>query len=434
LSATRNLDYLKEPTTNRLARGVRGNTDDSDPRKSGIVFEKMQNRKFGQTDIPTADGKTWSEPKIPWAAIYPYNHVHQTESGHIIEMDDTPNEERLHWYHRTGTFTEIHPVGIKVDKIVNNYYNIILGSKYTHIEASDYTTIDGSQENFIMGSRVDKIGGDYSIAVKKGRFNVNNPLGAINLEGANQTITADETLTLSANNVIIEKKSATETTTGDEKKTVGGKLVLQTGAYSLNAQGSIGMQSGGGMTLNITDSMNESIFGVLPSMTLGYAKKTTATLGKIGMECTDNLVSGGIEMNLGLAGLGASIALKPLGDIELTSNLGTSGITGSALLGNVSFDSLAGYAQMASLLATMKLESSGAASLQGLLGEVTVSSSGKVKVKGLIATLKEILDEIIDIVLEHTHPTGTGPSGPPMPPATAKLSLLKSLKLGGSFE
>ena len=46
----------------------------------------------------------------------------------------------------------------------------------------------------------------------------------------------------------------------------------------------------------------------------------------------------------------------------------------------------------------------------------------------------EKLDEIIDIVLEHTHPTGTGPSGPPMPPATAKLSLLKSLRVGGSFE
>jgi len=434
LSATRNLDYLKEPTTNRLARGVRGNTDASDPRNSGIVFEKMQNRKFGQTDIPTADGKTWSEPKIPWAAIYPYNHVHQTESGHIIEMDDTPNEERLHWYHRTGTFTEIHPVGIKVDKIVNNYYSIILGSKYTHIEASDYTTIDGSQENFIMGSRIDKVGGDYSIAVKKGRFNVNNPLGAINLEGANQTITADETLTLSANNVIIEKKAATETTTGDEKKTVGGKLVLQTGAYSLNAQGSLGMQSGGGMTLNITDSMNESIFGVLPSMTLGYAKKTTATLGKIGMECTDNLVSGGIEMNMGLAGAGASIAIKPIGDIEFNSILGTTGIKGTALLGNIDFSSVVGDSKMSSLLSTLKLGSGGDASLQGLLGEVTVGTSGKVKVAGIIATLKEVLDEIIDIVLEHTHPTGTGPSGPPMPPATAKLSLLKSLKVGGSFE
>ena len=396
----------------------------------------MENRKAGQMEIPTADGKSWSEPPIPWQAIYPYNHVHQTESGHVIEMDDTPNFERLHWYHRTGTFTEIHPVGIKVDKIVNNYYNIILGAKYTHIEAGDYTTVDGSQENYILGNRTDKIDGDYSVAIKRGRFNVNNTLGSINLIAGKMTLKASETLTLSANNVIIEKKSASssETTTGDEKKTVGGKLTHQTGAYSLNAQGSIGMQTGGGMTLNITDSINESIFGVLPSMSMGYAKKTTATLGKIGMECTDNIVSGGIEMNLGLAGLGASIAIKPIGDIELTSNLGASGITGTALLGNIDFSTVAGNVQMASLLATMKLESSGAASLQGLLGEVTVSSSGKVKVAGVIATLKEILDELIDIVLEHTHPTGTGPSGPPMPPATAKLALMKSLKVGGSFE
>jgi hypothetical protein len=436
LSTTRNLDYLKEPTTNRLARGVRGNTDTSDPRVSGIVFEKMENRKAGQMEIPTADGQSWSEPPIPWQAIYPYNHVHQTESGHVIEMDDTPNWERLHWYHRTGTFTEIHPVGIKVDKIVNNYYNIILGAKYTHIEAGDYTTVDGSQENYILGNRTDKVDGDYNVAIKRGRFNVNNTLGAINLIAGKMTLKASETLTLSANNVIIEKKSAqsSETTTGDEKKTVGGKLTHQTGSYSLNAQGSIGMQTGGGMTLNITDSINESIFGVLPSMTMGYAKKTSATLGKIGMECTDNIVSGGIEMNLGLAGLGASIVLKPIGDIELNSVLGTTGITASALLGNIDLSSVVGSAQMSSLLSTLKLGSGGDASLQGLLGEVTVSSSGKIKVSGLIATLKEILDEIIDIVLEHTHPTGTGPSGPPMPPATAKLSLLKSLKVGGSFE
>jgi len=436
ISTTRNLDYLREPTTNRLARGERGNTDESDPRKSGIVFEKMQNRKFGQTDIPTADGKKWTEPKIPWAAIYPYNHVHQTESGHVIEMDDTPNEERLHWYHRTGTFTEIHPVGIKVDKIVNNYYNIILGAKYTHIEASDYTTIDGSQENYILGNRVDRVDGDYSIAVKKGRFNVDNPLGAINLEAANMTIRADETLTLSANNVIIEKKSAksSETTTGDEKKTVGGKLTHQTGAFSLNSQGSIGMQTGGGMTLNVTDSINESIFGVLPGMTAGYAKKTSATLGKIGMECTDNLLSGMIEMNLGAGGLGASIGIKPLGDIELNSNLGTTGISGTALLGNVNFSSTVGSVQMSSLLSTFKLGSGGDASMQGMLGEVTIGTSGKIKVAGLVASLKEILDELIDLFTEHTHPTGVGPSGPPMPPATAKLALMKSLKIGQSFE
>ena len=95
---------------------------------------------------------------------------------------------------------------------------------------------------------------------------------------------------------------------------------------------------------------------------------------------------------------------------------------------------MAGAAQMSSLLSTLKLGSGGDASMQGILGEVTVSSSGKVKVAGLISTLKEVLDELIDIIIEHTHPTGTGPSGPPMPPATAKLALMKSLKVGGSFD
>ena len=425
ISSTRNLDYLKEPTTNRLARGIRGNTDTSDPRVSGIVFEKMENRKAGQMDIPIASGNSWSEPKIPWQAIYPYNHVHQTESGHIIEMDDTPNWERMHWYHRTGTFTEIHPTGIKVDKIVNNYYDIILGSRYTHIEANDYTTVDGSQENYILGNKVDKVDGDYSLDIKSGRFNVRNPTGWVNLSSSNMTMMAAESLTLIANQVLIEKKSSIEHTTGDEKKTVGGKFKLQTGSTSLNAQGSIGLQAGGGLSINATDSINESIFGVLPGLTLGYAKKTTASLGKIGMESTDNFLSGGIEMNLGLAGLGASIALKPLGDIELNSVLGVTGIKASALLGNI---------QMSSLLSTFKLTNTGAAQMQGLLGEVSVGVSGKVKVKGLIASLKEILDEFIDIMVEHTHPTGTGPSGPPMPPAAVKLPLLKSLKIGMSLE
>ena len=41
---------------------------------------------------------------------------------------------------------------------------------------------------------------------------------------------------------------------------------------------------------------------------------------------------------------------------------------------------------------------------------------------------------LLDIIVEHTHPTGTGPSGPPMPPASVKLPLLKSLKIGMSLE
>jgi len=95
---------------------------------------------------------------------------------------------------------------------------------------------------------------------------------------------------------------------------------------------------------------------------------------------------------------------------------------------------LTGAAQLSGLMATLKLEPSGAALMQGLLGEVSVSASGKVKVKGIANSLKEILDEFVEIFLSHTHPTGTGPSGPPMPPASVKANLLKSIKIGLNLE
>ena len=450
ISVTRNLNYLKEPTTNRLARGIRGNTDVSDPRISGIVFEKMENRKAGQLEIATASGKSWSEPKIPWQAIYPYNHVHQTESGHVVEMDDTPNWERMHWYHRTGTFTEIHPTGIKVDKIVNNYYDIILGARYTHIESSDYTTIDANQEVFVQGNKLDKVEGDYAIAIKKGRFNVNNPLGWVNIEASNLKLKATETLTLEANQVNIKKKTSagTEETTGDETKKVGGKYTMQGGSISMNTQGGVGMQTGGGLTINASDSINESIFGLLPMTSLGYARKTDATLGKIGFDSKDGLLSGGIEMKLGFPVTQGSITLLPPGEIILDSFAST--ITAKTLLspglfvgyGDASLSgvasslelSLTGGVKASGVMSTLDLGVSGSAQMEGLLGEVTISSSGKVLVKGLMASLGEILETLIDEILNHTHPTGTGPSGPPMPPASVQLNLLKSLKVGMSFD
>ena len=89
---------------------------------------------------------------------------------------------------------------------------------------------------------------------------------------------------------------------------------------------------------------------------------------------------------------------------------------------------------MNSLLSTLTLGNTGSAGMEGLLGEVSIGVSGKVKVKGLVISMKEAFDELIDILTQHTHPTGTGPSGPPMPPGSINLSLLKSLKIGLSFE
>ena len=57
--------------------------------------------------------------------VYPYNKVYQSESGHVIEIDDTVGKERLSQYHRSGTFQEVHPDGSVVQRIVNDNYQVV---------------------------------------------------------------------------------------------------------------------------------------------------------------------------------------------------------------------------------------------------------------------------------------------------------------------
>jgi hypothetical protein len=76
------------------------------------------------------------EPKSAYAAEYPYNKVQQSESGHVIEVDDTPGHERLHTYHKSGTYTEINEKGRKVDKTVDDYFEIVQGKKRVYVKGN----------------------------------------------------------------------------------------------------------------------------------------------------------------------------------------------------------------------------------------------------------------------------------------------------------
>ena len=76
-------------------------------------------------DIPKDLLPSKKEIKSPAKPVYPYNKVIQSESGHVIEMDDTLGAERLAIEHRSGTFQEIHPDGSMVTRVVNDNYTII---------------------------------------------------------------------------------------------------------------------------------------------------------------------------------------------------------------------------------------------------------------------------------------------------------------------
>jgi len=105
----------------------------------------------------------WNEPETPYASQYPYNKVKETESGHVEEWDDTPGAERYHRFHRAGTFTEIHPDGTKVEKIVGERYTIILTNDKVHIEANSDITIDKAAKIYI--NRDNQEGNHFDIQV-----------------------------------------------------------------------------------------------------------------------------------------------------------------------------------------------------------------------------------------------------------------------------
>lgn len=125
--------YNFEPDTNKLAR--------HEDIKKTIVRKKELTRTKGVT---TAFSVSWDQSPIPYNATYPYNHVYQSESGHVFEFDDTKNSERVHLYHTKGTFFEIDANGTKVEKIVGDNYQILERNDHLYVKGSGNITIDGN--------------------------------------------------------------------------------------------------------------------------------------------------------------------------------------------------------------------------------------------------------------------------------------------------
>ena len=98
---------------------------------------------------------------------YPYNHVYESESGHIREVDDSPGHERLFTQHRSGTFEEIHPNGNKVVKVIGDNYEIVAGSSNVSITGSVNITVEGTVRELIKGDYILEVEGDYTQKIHK---------------------------------------------------------------------------------------------------------------------------------------------------------------------------------------------------------------------------------------------------------------------------
>jgi hypothetical protein len=129
-----------------------------------VVSTKKQNE---ETDIVSALGEEWwKEPSTPYNAEYPKNKVLETESGHIEEFDDTPGFERIHRYHKSGTFEEIHPDGSKVTKVIGSSYSIVAGNNKVLIKTNNSTNIE-KDGNIKIGENCNvEIEGNVNLFIK----------------------------------------------------------------------------------------------------------------------------------------------------------------------------------------------------------------------------------------------------------------------------
>ena len=131
---------------------------------------------------------------------YPYNHVYETESGHIQEFDDTPFAERIYEKHKTGTFYEIDADGNKVTRVVGDNYDIIAGKNFVNIKGDVNLTIDSNCNTYIKGNWEVQVDGNKNEIIK-GTYNqeVTGTVTETYKDTMTQNVTGNVTETYSGN-------------------------------------------------------------------------------------------------------------------------------------------------------------------------------------------------------------------------------------------
>ena len=236
------------------------------------------------------------------SAAYPYNHVFESESGHITEVDDSPGAERMFRQHMAGTFEEIHSDGSVVTKIVGDNYEIVIGSENIVIKGSQNITVEGSVRELIKGDYIQEIEGDFFQKIHKNhrvKVGASDPGGnreeeivgnhAFNINGdVNGRIGGDVVITSEKSKIqivggqytlaVTGKQMATNptaagifiTTDSDYMLSVATDISQSTisGIVSIKSGSTLNMKSASAMTINSESTLSEIV-----------ASNTTRTTG-----------------------------------------------------------------------------------------------------------------------------------------------------------
>ena len=430
--------YKDKPTTSIYARGISDSSTGLPD--AGIIGSKDKNLDSGtikmkftpnaklltrlsETATTAVDTSSFTidedviqieQPPSAYAAQYPFNHVYESESGHLIEVDDTPTKERLHWYHRSGTFTEFHPKGIRTDRTNAHRYNIVKGNQESIISGQEKKIVGFNSYSSYAQSKFENITDDMVVTSSNGDIILGAPAGTTLISSGNVLLSASNTLVLSAQQIIRDDDSAADVVKGSYNLSAQGEYGLSSGKLTLGSMGATNISSFGAMSMTVGGSSEEIISNIDVALGNMNAKTIRALLGKIVLETVEPALTGGIDLNVGPLGGAGQISIQPLGNISVRSVTGPTGIDMFA----TTQAKIKAMVKAAIEAAFVEIKADGLASIDGSV--VFVGGNSEPMILG-----KTFL---MDLFKDHQHPSSVGPTGPIMPQYAAKIIKAMSKK------
>lgn len=203
------------------------------------------------------------EPNFPFKGEYPYVKSNRTESGHLLEIDDTPGHERILQQHKSGTYEEIHHNGERVMKIVGKNHHITMQDENIYIEGSAIVSVKG---NITL-----RVGGTVVIQAEKG-INMITP-GDIRMKAKNIVMestagniemssavdikaTAISDMNISAKNNLLTSGLNTEISAGGRLDSIGTSGVSMASSADMNISSVTDLKTFAGGATSISSSGN----------------------------------------------------------------------------------------------------------------------------------------------------------------------------------
>jgi len=227
--------YKNETDINRLAVN-----DTENPHSTLTIRKADRDLAVGVANVDATDivddvleaddGGNWDEPETTYNAVYPKNHVMETEGGHLREFDDTPGVMRIHERHASGSGYEIDNDGTKITRVKKDNYTLVSADDYVHIQGQERHTTDGGLRVKVNNSA--ETGNHYNIEV-----------------GANANCTV-------------------EVVSGDIN------LVSQQGDVNIKAGKNFNLDVAGNMNVRVQQDAIEEVTGKKDELVVGNNKKT----------------------------------------------------------------------------------------------------------------------------------------------------------------